>query len=397
MYDNIIGHGLLDYIVVLTFVLYAIYAALTRTHRILYILPAAVSFFFFIQVGPLITPDKVVPFIFLVFVMFRYGVGYFKIPYTSLSKWLLGVFFMICIAFFIGGFYTQYYGNLINSPHLSNRLYIQLIGYANSIFIFIIVRRECILQNNIYRLLKSFIWTTSILAIYGVYQYYADQFGLPYRGMIRSASIVDYAHLKIGEESFFRVNSLASEPKRLTYFIVIGVIILIKYKDYFFGKIGKIMTVALIVAHLLVLWWTYSTSIYISLAVFIGGLMFYVLFLNYNRRLMRTLVVASLIGVGGYFSQQQNLNKLYENRVDEQLENEDVRSEVKGVDYLQSYPGLFIFGIGPGMYNFALAIEYPGKAGLSPLGEILIPFNSAFLTYVYDFGILGCFIIIFHC
>ena len=101
---------------------------------------------------------------------------------------------------------------------------------------------------------------------------------------------------------------------------------------------------------------------------------------SYNKRLLNTLFFIGLLSVAAYFYQQKELENLYEVRVGTQLENEEIRAEVKGGEYLLKYPGYFVLGIGPGMYNFALALEYPGEAGLSPSGRILIPFNMAFFN-----------------
>ena len=61
-------------------------------------------------------------------------------------------------------------------------------------------------------------------------------------------------HLKLvmqkfysGGDTLFRVNSFANEPKRLSYFMVIGVLILVKYKNYFLNKWGVIRTLLMIV------------------------------------------------------------------------------------------------------------------------------------------------------
>ena len=394
MGSSVIGHGIADYLVVVFFVFYAIYAGLTKTHRVLYILPAAVSFFFFIEVGPRFTPDTLVPTFYLLTVIIRFGWDYFKVPTNSTYNWLLLLFFTIVYSFFIGSYSILYFDDLVSSPHLSTRLYIQLIGYINSIFIYIIVRRECYYLKGVDGLLKSFIWTTIILCIYGFYQYIANKFGLPFRGIVYSEAGVGLANVKTGEDTFFRVNSFANEPKRLSYFIGIGIIILLKYKNYFYEKFGRLGTFSVIIGHIVILWWTYSTSIYFSIAIFILSIGIYGILFDFNKRLLNTLVIIAILGTGAYFFQQKELDALYNVRVEEQLENDEVRAEVKGLEYVKSHFGLFVLGIGPGMYNFALAAEFPNEAGLTNYGKKLIPFNAAFVAYLFDFGIVGSFILL---
>jgi len=393
---NVFGHGIVDYVVVFAFLLYAIYAAFTKTERILNILPAAVSFFFFIEIGPRLTADKLIPFVFLSAVLLRYGWAYFKVQNTPLNRWGLIYIFVLLYASLIGVYFMQQFQFLISSPHLNTRLVIQLISYFNIFLIFLIVRRECLHLGNTNRLLKAFVWTTTILVVYGFYQYFANQFGLPFRGIVYSEGVVNTASVKTIDNMMFRVNSFANEPKRLTYFMVLGILILLKFKTYFFSKIGRLLTWLLVVAHFIILWWTYSTSIYIVILVFLLGLAFYALFISFNKKLLGTLLFISLIGSLAYFYQKQKLDVLYEVRVDQQLERDDVREEVRGWEYMKKYPSFFVLGVGPGMYNFALAIEYPdGVSGLSFSGRYLKPINSALMIYMYDFGLLGTLVLIF--
>lgn len=393
---NVIGHGIIDYIIVFAFLAYALYAAFTKTERILNVLPAAVSFFFFIEVGPRLTPDKLMPTVFLGAVVLRMGWGYFKTNKPAfMSKWPLVFFIVLLISAFVGTYTTAYFRDLLSSPQLNTRLFVQIISYFNVLLIFLIVRRECIVLGSTDKLLKSFVWTTTILTVYGFYQYFANQLGLPFRGIVYAEGAVGTANVKTIDDMMFRVNSFANEPKRLTYFMVVGSLILLKFKSYYFSHLGRLFTWLLIIGHLVILWWTYSTSIYFSVAIFLAGLLIYSVFINYNRRLFNSLIVTILIGGAGYLYQSQELDELYEVRVEEQLEYEEVRQEYYGWDYLVKYPGHFVTGLGPGMYNFALAVEFPGLGGLTSNLSGLKPFNSALLVYLFDFGIVGFFIILF--
>tara|TARA_B100001057_G_scaffold121936_1_gene120782 strand:- start:431 stop:1528 length:1098 start_codon:yes stop_codon:yes gene_type:complete len=312
-----------------------------------------------------------------------------------MSKWPLVFFIVLLISAFVGTYTTAYFRDLLSSPQLNTRLFVQIVSYFNVLLIFLIVRRECIVLGNADKLLKSFVWTTTILTIYGFYQYFANQLGLPFRGIVYSEGGVGTASVKTIDDIMFRVNSFANEPKRLTYFMVIGILILLKFKSYYFSYLGRPFTWLLIIGHIVILWWTYSTSIYFSVAVFLLGLLIYSIFINYNPRLLGTLIFSMLIGGVGYLYQEQEVEELYEVRVVDQLEYEEVRQEYYGWDYMVKYPGHFVTGLGPGMYNFALALEFPGLGGLSSNGRILKPYNSALLVYLFDFGIVGFIVMLF--
>lgn len=389
MSDNLIGHGLIDYLFVFFMLAYAYYAGITKPYRILYILPACLSFFFFIPLGSNLTADKLVPVVFIASVILSKGANYFSLEKKANNTWIGKIWLMLAFSIIIGIIYSNFYANYIKSPLINSRLIVQIISYINVILIFIIARKECAKINGKNILLKSFLITTSILCIYGVYQYYAHQFGWPYRGIVYSENSTSIGGFQDSEDLVFRINSLANEPKRLTYFLVISLIILFKYRKNILQKINVLWYVFLVIIHATILWLTYSTSIYISIAVFIALLMLYVVFIKFNKVLFRQLSLFLIIGISAYFYQKVYFDTLYEVRVDKQLEREEVRAEVKGQEFILSYPEMFILGMGPGNYNFALAKEYPGKAGLSGNGRFLTPFNSGIMTYIYDFGVIG--------
>ncbi|MEY3304916.1 MAG: hypothetical protein RLZZ139_3289, partial [Cyanobacteriota bacterium] len=60
------GQGIWDYIVLASFAILTIWIAFTKPHRIIYILPACLTFYFFIELGTRWTPEKIVPSIFIV-------------------------------------------------------------------------------------------------------------------------------------------------------------------------------------------------------------------------------------------------------------------------------------------------------------------------------------------
>tara|TARA_B100000809_G_scaffold201247_1_gene201797 strand:- start:2095 stop:3438 length:1344 start_codon:yes stop_codon:yes gene_type:complete len=394
MGDNLIGHGFIDYAFVYSMMYYAFWAGQTKPHRILYILPACLSCFFFIPVGSNLTADKLVPTVFIISVVLSKGSSYFALQNKNSNNWSGKMWLLIAFSIVIGLIYTDFYVQHVKSPLFSTRMLIQVISYINFMLIFIILRKECSKLNGKNILLKSFIITTSILCLYGLYQHFAHQFGWPYRGIVYSANKTGFGGFSNSKDFIFRVNSLANEPKRLTYFLVIGLLILLKYKKDVLTKINFIIYYFLILLHGIVLWLTYATSIYIILTIFIAFLMIYTFFIKFNKILFRQLSIITLLGLATFIYQKKYIKTLYEVRVGKQIDDEEIRAEVKGQEFILNYPEMFILGLGPGNYNFALSKEYPEEAGLSEQGRILIPFNSALMTYLFDFGLLGLLIIV---
>jgi hypothetical protein len=392
--NNVLGHGLIDYLFVFFMIGYAYYAGITKPHRILYILPACLSCFFFLPFGSNLTADKLVPIIFIISVILSKGTNYFSVENGN-NKWISKIWLIITFSSVVGVVYTNYYANFIKSPLINSRLVIQIISYINAVLIYIIVRKEITKTGGVNLLLKSFLITTSILCCYGIYQYFAHQYGLPYRGIVYSEYKTGFGGFHDSDDVIFRVNSLANEPKRLTYFLVLSLIILFKFRKKITGRLNFLWYAITVLIHIIVLWLTYSTSIYFSITIFIILLFLYTLFVKFNKILFRQLSFILIGGVGLYFYQSSYFDKIYKTRVDKQLEHEEVRAEIYGQKFITSYPEMLILGFGPGVYNFALAKEYPNKAGIVNKGKMLRPFNSGVMTYLFDFGVIGLFLIFY--
>lgn len=392
--DNLIGHGIIDYLVVSFFIVYAIWAGYTKPIRILNIFPACLSFFFFIEIGPRLTPEKLVPAVFIITVALSRGLKYFEFDSSRSNYWTNKVALLLLVAFLVGLYFTNYFSTLLSTGFIKTRIYIQVVGYLNYILILIIARKECSKEGGSQRLIKAFLVTSTLLCVYGIYQSLAHEFGWAYRGIVYSANKTGIGSFNNVDDLIFRVNSLANEPKRLTYFLVIGIIILLKYMRRIIKKAGPLVYYTILIIHLVTLWLTYSTSIYISLLIFILILIFYGLTFKNNNHLMRIVTLVLIFGSIGFVYQKTYIEKLYAVRVEQQLEKEEIRAEIKGQEYMAKYLSRFIIGIGPGMYNFALAVEYPNQAGLSPDGKFLIPFNSGLITYLFDFGVIGFLILL---
>ncbi|MEO1588476.1 MAG: O-antigen ligase family protein, partial [Bacteroidota bacterium] len=193
----------------------------------------------------------------------------------------------------------------------------------------------------------------------------------------------------------FRINSLANEPKRLSYVLMAAVVILLSLqKDYklFFRK--KWMLWGCIFLHVICTFWTYSTSIYISIAVFFGLMLVKSYRAAYHRYYYKisVLIVFGVVAILALSpGLRERLMLIYELRVESQLNQLEgdlyVRTEVDAIEYLKLHPYQAVLGLGPGNYNFAVEEAFgPGK-GVN--GGVLFALNSALLTLLMDFGIFG--------
>ena len=135
MNDNLIGHGPIDYIFVFGMIIFAYWAGQTKPQRILYILPACLSCFYFIEIGRRLTADKLVPMVFVMSVILSKGVNYFNLPKRNVNSWIGKVWLLLFLGIVIGFIYKSYYSEHVTSIHLNTRLIIQLIGYLNLIIL----------------------------------------------------------------------------------------------------------------------------------------------------------------------------------------------------------------------------------------------------------------------
>lgn len=387
---NLIGHGPIDYLVVIGMVALSFWIGLTQPQKILWLLPAACTFYFFIKVVTLLTPIKLIPFFFFLGLALRGEKGYLRINGRYWHIWIL---LSILFCTLLGAIYLPQFQLTSPSPYTKTRLIVQFVSYTNLVLIYLIAHRETSKPGGVALLFKSYIFTTTLLCFYGVYQWVASQTGLPMRGIVYTEEIVGAA---LDFENFiFRINSLANEPKRLSYMLMISVVIMLSLKEknrLIFPK--KWQTRAVIFLHLLCVFLTYSTSIYLSIAVFFG-LMILLAVRRYYHRLYFRIAIAGILGIllmlVSFPTLRERLILLYELRVESQIAQIDgevyVRVETDAINYLKANPKHILLGVGPGNYNFALNDEFGWGKGVN--GSFIFPLNSSLLTLLMDFGLLG--------
>jgi len=369
----------------------------TNPQKILWLLPAAATFYFFVRVVTFLTPIKLVPFFFLLGVAVRGEKGYLRIQGR---QWHIWIIITILFCTILGAIYLPTFKLVVPSPHTKTRLIVQLINYLNLVFIYLIAYRETRKPGGVELLFRSYLYTTTFLCVYGVYQWIASQTGLPMRGIVYTEEV---ANVALDFENFiFRINSFTNEPKRFSFMLMISVVIMISVKDYyklFFKK--KWIFYAVIGLHLLCTFWTYATSIYVAIAVF-GGLMLILSIKRVYHRFYYRIAILAVLGVSIILVSvpilRERLMLLYELRVESQISQIDgdvyVRTETDAINYLKTYPQHILLGVGPGNYNFAIHEAFGWNKGVT--GAYLYPLNSGLITLLVDFGLIGFLIFCKH-
>lgn len=379
--NNIGGHGIYDYIVIIGFIIATVYVAVTKPYNIIYLLPAAGSVWFFIDFVTMITPIKIVPAIFILFTLNK-GRGYFNFKNDFWAQAILILFCLYCI---IGLIYTLSFDGFESySPY--KRVLIQFMTYINQLFIYFILKKEIRTPADLSKFFRIFVITTTILCLYGFYQYIAFQLGLPFRGIVYSADQVSAAYDKF--YNFFRVNSLANEPKRLGNILVMGLLMLLALRSSFSQK----WIIFLVFVHILCGFLTYSTTFFLL----IGILIFCLVFLSFTDQALKYFrkltLIFLMLSLPLLIIFQNRLQIIYNVRVVDQIERaQNEKSyylDKYAIDYFTADWSGFIFGYGLGNYNFIL--EKKIGVGVTSYGlEIM---NSGVLNLIYDFGYIGTLI-----
>lgn len=388
-----IGHGAIDYIVMLLFVLVTIWIGMTKPERILYILPAATTFHFFVNFGIELTPFKVVPLLLIIVTALNGKRKYFSIKGNS---WIYIAFAWVMISFVWGiliALAMDFFG-FIQSP--LKRQIVQFIGYFNFVCVYLVAKKECADKEKFYLFVKSFIFTTTILCAYGIVQIFCYKFGIPFRWVVYGENQEIFnkklAALQNPEDILFRINSFANEPKRLSYVLPLAIFMIVGIRkvigDAFMTKRNALL---LIVLHMFCTFMTYSTSLYFALAMFFPVIFFMGIVRNTHRNYTKFLIYA-LIGIVITSPLYIDLLlKLYELRVTAQLKGLEViqwkRAEQFAMEALALAPWSAITGVGLGGWNFLFTKL--GLQGYFLMGRGFMQMNSALLIMLFDMGIVG--------
>lgn len=365
------GYTPLDPLVVLIGTFYGLYLLTVQPFRLIGWMPAALSFYVFIPTVTLLTFWQTIPLILTFRVIVR---GTLSLPK---EVWLIS-------GFLFGAFLASALGALAVGDD-STRAVIRTIYYLG-IFALLAFSYEACRTEEIYVLfLKGLVVAGTILAVYGLYQIIAISTGLPFRGIVRGTGVGQIAF----EAGLLRINSLASEPKRLGYVLFVCALACPFYAQYRPERRRRLIWTGVFIAGISLL--TFSGSYFSGIALF--ALAFLILYPS--RATVYTLVLAVLVSlVWGLFpdaSVFEAISEGYERRLSEVEVGLDgrvvYRQEFYGWDYLENQPMAALFGVGLGQYFTVLHQTYGAGAGYNEYGG-LQPFNSLFLELAFDFGSL---------
>jgi len=365
----LIGYTFVDPLVVIFGTIIAAYFLVMRPMGLVPYLPAALSIYFFIATVTLLTLWQTVPLLLAARAIFQ---G--KLEFRASAALLLALFAVAIGVSFV-------YGGVAGSDLF--RALVRLAYYVGIVGV-VLFCYEMGRSREGYRLfLKGLVITGLVFAAYGAYQLVAELTGLPYRAILRGTNFAQSAY----ESGLVRVNSLASEPKRLGYVLMVCGLACFFYPART-ARTRRQLPYAgafIIATSVLTFAWSY----------FIAAAIFAILALSFYRyRLGSILPVAAVAALAVVFMPaewglQTAIVDGYERRaaeVEVGVDGENVyRQDFYGWDYIAREPATMVAGVGLGQYFGVLNDEYGRGVGLS-LGGELLPFNSNFLEIIFDFG-----------
>lgn len=372
----LIGHGLSDYFVVIGSLIITINLLKKKPEKLLFFLPTLLTIDFFIPFISDLTPGRLLPLIIGVWLV---NTGKWKIG-SSRQGWLEACLWVIIVSTVFSIF----------KDDSGLRPMIRSLSYINLLVLFVFAYRYVKDSLGITYFFRGLALAGVVHSGYSTYQIIAHYLGLPYRGIVRSASVVGNAALSNGA---FRINGLADEPKRLGLILIaasIAMLLLAVNESILTIKIWRIFgSIYIFIISL----FTYSSSYFVSLALWIPAVL---LLSKRSYKYVTGLIVFLLISIillpsSGRFYLQTQLELLNsrQEEVSRGLESQQVyRQEFYAQDYLEKRPETILTGVGIGRYNYVFAKHYGRNAGLNENGG-LNPLNSELLQIIYDFGIAG--------
>ena len=363
------GYTLLDPLIVLLGTGMAIYFLGTRPLRLMAWLPAMLTLYFFIPLVTLLTMWQTVPLLLI-------GRAFLKGEIRAHSSAQLTLLTLLTI-FMASAFYAVLLGSDPTRAVLRVLYYAGVFGIMS--FAYEMGRREeCYAL-----LLKGLVTLGFVLMFYAFYQIFAVYTGLPFRGILRGTGGSQAAF----EAGFFRVNSLATEPKRLGYVMFIcalACLFLIKIQPERTLRLKSGAAGILIVSFL-----TFAGSYYTAILLF--GAAASILYPSRATKYIfgifgvLLIIMTAFPNLGLVEAIQHGIGRRLK-EVDVGLEGFKVyRQEFYAWDYLAKHPAAAVFGVGVGQYFQSFLTTYGVGAGINRYGG-LQPLNSNFLELIFDLG-----------
>jgi len=372
----IIGYTILDPLVVLFFAAMAIRLLTKNAERLVAWLPAALSLYFIVPIVTLLSVGQVVSLILTARMFLRQRV-YVAPAFKPVMVLMIACFVLSLSYAILDG------GNTL-------RTFLRTLNYLGLLAVFLFTYEVGRSDAAYEMFVKGLTILGIVLAVYGVYQIVAVFTGLPVRGIVRGTS----GSQIVFENGFLRINSFASEPKRLGFVLFVCGLAAFEWARWDRTRRQKLKLAGggILFVSLLPL----AGSYFLALALFAVALA--VLF---PRRGMKFLLVMGLGILALMLTPDSQISTTlvdaYERRseeVDVGLDGQRVyRQEFYAQNYLENHPEAAIIGLGVGRYYEVLNEEYGSGVGVNEFGG-LIPMNSSLLEMVFDTG--GVFTFLFY-
>lgn len=363
------GYTLLDPLIVLLGTGMAIYFLGTQPLRLMAWLPAMLTLYFFIPFVTLLTMWQTVPLLLAGRALLKGKIR----AHGSVQLTLL----TLLIIFMASAFYAVLMG-----PDPA-RAVIRILYYAG-VFAIMSFAYEMGRREDCYALLlKGLVTLGVVLMVYAFYQTFAAYTGLPFRGILRGTGGAQAAF----EGGFFRVNSLATEPKRLGYVMFVCALACLFLSQIRPERARRLKWYA--AGILIVSLFTFAGSYFAAILLF-GGVAS-ILFPSRATKYILGIFGVLIILVAAF--PDLGVLEVVREGVDRRLSEVEVgldgykvyRQEFYAWDYLENHPEAAVFGVGVGQYFKTFANTYGIGAGISLYGGLL-PLNSNFLELVFDLG-----------
>ena len=374
----VFGYTPFDPLVVLWGTVLAMWYLQKSPVKLIGFMPTALSLWFFVPIVTNLTLWQTVPLLLIGRIIL---LGRLHVP-----KRLHPVIFILVLTFALSAGYALIAGRD------DVRAVIRIVYYSGVLAIFAFAY-EMGRRHDAYEIfLKGLVVMGIIYAVYGGYQIVAFYTGLPVRGIVYSAGSNGVMAFESG---ILRINSLANEPKRLGYVLLVSAIACVFLARLRPARRARQLRWA--AAGILVIsFLTFAGSYFLAIVLF--GLSALVL---YPSRASVYIFGALVIVIGASFlvpdlSILEVVQRGFVRRTAELGRGLDgavvYRQELFAWDYLANNPLTYLTGVGVGQYFSVLNRTYGVGAGYDALGA-LTPMNSNFLELVFDLGVIGAVLI----
>jgi hypothetical protein len=373
----VFGYSFIDPLVVLALAALSGYLLFRDPRRLLGWIPATLTLYFFVPLVTLLSIGQVVTLMLTGRMALNTRIHVSRQSVSALA--VMACCFMVSI--FIA---------LIEGGELE-RIGLRALFYLGLLAIFSFCYEFGASQNSYEILIKGLSILGIVLAIYGIYQIVAVYTGLPLRGIVRGTRGAQIAI----EAGILRINSLASEPKRLGFVMLICALACFEWARLHRRKSTGLKRWGAFVLGTSFL--TLSGSYFFAIFIFVVVL----IFIFPSRATKFAVLAACAVIVMSLFPETriaESFSSAYERRAQEVeigLDGTRVyRQEFFALDYLGENPASIIAGVGIGQYYGVLNRAYWPGVGIGEDGETLVPMNSSLLEVLFDLS--GVFVVIFY-